>query len=237
VISTNRRLSRHPQAIAFNSQRAHDDHVAMGFRPRAAILINNGIDLQRFVPSVQLREKMRAALGLPLDAKVAIVVARHDPQKDWATILSAVGKVEGLTTIAVGSGTDQLPDQPGLVRFGTHLAMEDVYPAADAFLLPSAFGEGISVAMCEAMACGVPVLVTDVGDNARFAQACGLVVPPRDPEALARNLQDLLTNHARLHALGKAARQVALEHFGPETSFRNLFMTWDAMALTASPAT
>ena len=67
--------------------------------------------------------------------------------------------------------------------------MPDVFNALDALVSSSAFGEGFSNVAGEAMACGTPCIVTDVGDSARLVADTGFSVPPRDPDALAQAMQ------------------------------------------------
>ena len=86
----------------------------------------------------------------------------------------------------------------------------------------SSVTEGISMTILEAMACGVPVVATDVGGNREIVQppACGLIVPARDPQALAAAYLELLRNPARRAQMGAAARQRVVEHFSLETMCR-----------------
>lgn len=75
-------------------------------------------------------------------------------------------------------------------------------------VLKFGLGEALSLALIEALACGVPCVVTDVGDSARLAGPAGVAVPARDPAAFARALQQLLAaGPATLAALGHLARQ------------------------------
>lgn len=230
AIEAGRLFSHYPACIVYNSVQALADHERMGFKHRSAAVVNNGIDLKRFVANAEKRSATRSRLGISPEASVAIIVARYDPQKDWESVLAGVAQVEGLTTIAVGPTTKFLPEQPGLVRLGAEMAMENIYPAADVFLLPSAFGEGTSVAMCEAMACEVPPIVTDVGDNARFAIDCGKVVAQRSPNDIASALRDLLSDASQLKKLGQKARSIAEQKFGPQASFQSLFDRWEQTA-------
>jgi glycosyltransferase involved in cell wall biosynthesis len=92
--------------------------------------------------------------------------------------------------------------------------MPALYSAADIFLLASHFGEGTSVALGEAMACGLPVIVTEVGDNGAVARDAGLVVPPRDAAALAGALAALAGDAALRARASKAAQARAAARFG-----------------------
>lgn len=226
VVKAGARLSGYPQAIVYNSSRAQRDHVEIGYRARSSVIINNGVDTLLFKPDPEARAASRKKLGIAESEKVAVIVARVDPQKDWTTVLKGIAMVKDLTTIAVGPTTSQLQPQPGLILHSAHLNMQDLYPAADVFILPSAFGEGTSVAMAEAMACGVPVIVTDVGDNALYAEGCGTVIPAGNPQALADALRLILADREKLAALSAEARAVALKYFGPGTSFKPLFDQW-----------
>jgi glycosyltransferase involved in cell wall biosynthesis len=70
--------------------------------------------------------------------------------------------------------------------------MPAVYNALDILCSSSAYGEGFANALGEAMACGVPCVVTDVGDSAWIVENTGVVVPPQNPEALVAGLSSLI---------------------------------------------
>ena len=85
------------------------------------------------------------------------------------------------------------------------------YASADVFCAPSTGGESFGIVLAEAMAVGLPVVCSDIGGYRDVVHdgADGLLVPPRDPEALAEALAGLLDNPARLAAMGEAAAAAA----------------------------
>ena len=79
-----------------------------------------------------------------------------------------------------------------VVLLGPRSDIELIYPAFDVLTLCSIDGEGFPNVLCEAMACDVPCVATDVGDSAEIIGDCGLIVPRRDPQALAQRMATLL---------------------------------------------
>jgi glycosyltransferase involved in cell wall biosynthesis len=101
------------------------------------------------------------------------------------------------------------------VRFlGPRDDIARVMPAFDLLTLTSSYGEGFPNVVGEAMACGVPCVVTDVGDSAALVGDAGDVVPPRQPAALADAWRRLLTEpvHER-RARGERARARIMREF------------------------
>jgi glycosyltransferase involved in cell wall biosynthesis len=97
----------------------------------------------------------------------------------------------------------------------------------DVMVLSSAFGEGFPNVVGEAMATGVPCVVTDVGDAARLVGDCGLSLPPRDPKALAAALRAMLAMpKPALAALGAKGRQRVTDEFSLEAVLNDYAALW-----------
>ena len=209
-----RRFSHTPDAVIANSEAGRRVHQALGYRARRFEVIENGIDTTRFRPDTAARADTRKALGIAPNSLVVILPARVDPMKDHDCFVDALGRLPAVTGLAVGLGTERLPARPNLIGLGPRSDMAALYNAADLMVLSSAYGEGFSTGLGEAMACGVPAVVTDVGDSARIVAATGTVVPPRDPLALAQAIETFFTRPAaERQALGAAARARMVEDF------------------------
>jgi glycosyltransferase involved in cell wall biosynthesis len=186
----------------------------LGYRPRAFEVIENGIDIDGFRPDHAARVETRKALGIDPQAQIVILPARVDPMKDHAGFLTALEGLPHVTVLAVGLGTDRLPTRPNLIGLGSRDDMAALYNAADLMVLSSAYGEGFSTVLGEAMACGLSAVVTNVGDSARIVADTGTVVPPRDPAALGHAIEAFFAKpDAERAALGHAARARMVEEF------------------------
>jgi glycosyltransferase involved in cell wall biosynthesis len=217
-------LSRRPDAIIVNSQDGQRYHHRIGYRPRQWISIPNGVDLERFRPRRDERSKLRNRLGLPIDAAVIGFVARDHPMKDVTTFLHAASLFRrdhaNMKFVLCGDGFRS--DNPSLSRLirsldleahvvllGARPDIELIYPTFDALTLCSIYGEGFPNVLCEAMACDVPCVATDIGDSAEIIGNSGLIIPLRNPQALAQAWRRLLENPSRVAPGGARSRVAA----------------------------
>lgn len=192
-------LAAVPQAVLVNSKAGRRWHERLGYNPRSWIHIPNGFDLTSFQPDEEARVKFRRSLALSNDAILIGLVARHDPMKDHATFLKAahilLEKDSRVHFVLVGSGITwenmalRGEIQPG--HHGDHFHLlgerDDVSRIMVALDIAtsSSRSEGFPNTIGEAMACGVPCVVTDAGDSARLVGDTGVVVPVKNPQALA----------------------------------------------------
>lgn len=189
LLSVCARLSRFPDMVLANSRAGADAHVARGYRAKAMDVIPNGIDVARFRPDHDVRVARREALGLPTSALVVAHVARVDPMKDHATLLSAAALVPDIHFLIAGAGTEAL-DLPSNVRaLGRITDPEALFAAADIVVSSSAFGEGFPNVIAEGMAAGCAPIATRCGDVELIIGDTGDIVPIKAPEALANAIK------------------------------------------------
>ncbi len=157
------------------------------------------------------------------------LVARYDPMKDHENFLRAAASVvkqrPGIHFVLVGQGVDKSNEELiteirnhnislNLHLLGTRHDIRNIMPALDMLVLSSAFGEGFPNVLGEAMAAGVPCIVTNVGDAPMIVAETGRVVPAKDAAALAaaiREVADMPVEERR--RLGRAARRRIEECF------------------------
>jgi glycosyltransferase involved in cell wall biosynthesis len=215
-------LSSWPQAIITNSRSGQDHHTRLGYHPRRWVWIPNGIDVQAFRPDPVCYADIRRDLDLPADSFLIGLVARFHPIKDHRSFLRAAGILAPMFPnvhfMLVGEGVDRsnpilldliaregLQDRVHLL--GRRMDVPRLMAGMD-LLTSSSTGEGFPNTIAEGMACGVPCIVTDVGDAAFLVGDTGMVVPPASPPALADGWRQMiqLGPGGRL-LLGEAARR------------------------------
>jgi glycosyltransferase involved in cell wall biosynthesis len=178
--------------------------------------------LDEFRPNPDARPNLLNALGAPDDAVLIGLVARYDPLKDHSGFLKAAGQLNRaypkVRFVLAGYEVTQenaVLDKE-IIRHGlegrVHLLGErrdvpDIMAGLD-FLVSSSISEGFPNVIGEAMACGVPCVVTDAGDSAFLVGDTGRVVRPKDPEALTSGMQELIElGSEQRRRLGMVARE------------------------------
>lgn len=214
-----------------------------GIERGAVQVIFNGIDTRRFVPPATLTAKrsMRRTKGLPEDALIFGCVAALRPVKNHRGLLQAFASVVQHSTVPallvlVGDGplesvlrelAGELAIGERVIFLGRRADIPELLQCLDVFVLNSDT-EGLSYAVLEAMACGLPLIGTAVGANVSLVRAGsqGQLVAAGDEIALAESLAAALTDPARLAAMGMAARQWIEAEYGIDrmfASYRELY--------------
>ena len=214
-------LSRGPDMVTANSAAGLKSHMALGYHPRRAQVVANGIDLDEFRPHTVARAAVRSEFAIPEDAIVLAHVARVDAMKDHGSFLAAMAMLPDVSALLVGAGTENLAPARNLFRLGRRCDVARLFAAADFVVSSSRFGEGFSNALAEGMACGLPAVATDVGDAKLIIGDTGLVVPPENPDALAAAIRQLAGESAGARAeRGSRARARIAENFTLEHAIR-----------------
>jgi glycosyltransferase involved in cell wall biosynthesis len=243
LIRLSAKLSRQPRAIVYNSHTARAQHEALGFSRLRGKIIPNGFDVSVFAPSSESRSSFRQELGLPESMLLVGIVGRYHPMKDHRNFIKAARGVRGkhpqCRFVMIGPGmiwsNNELVaclKQAGIADATILLGSREDMPKVNAALdvvASSSFTEAFSNSIGEAMSCGVPCVVTNVGDSALLVGDTGVVTPPRDAEALASGINQLLelTNQDR-RALGAAARERVAAKFSLDevvASFNSLYLS------------
>ncbi len=201
------RLARIPDWIICNSQAGMLHAMEMGYPREKMSVVANGIDTRRFFPDKKAGLKLRERWGIGMDQKLIGMIGRMDPMKDYPNFLQAASLLaqerKDIRFVCVGGGPDRYIHEyrelahslnlgQVLTWAGEQADMLSTCNALDILVLASAYGEGFSNVVGEAMACGVPCVATDVGDARQLIGSLGAVVPPRDPEALKQGMVALL---------------------------------------------
>lgn len=222
VVRGNAVASRSVSRIIYCSHESRMQHEQFGFFRERSYVLENGFDTSRFSPSRDLREAARARLGIAKDQVLVGNVARFDVAKGHGYLLDAFAKVvkaaPNARLVLIGRGVlrsnSRLMKQVarlGLTRYvqllGEQEGLEGIYPAFDIYC-SSSLNEGFPNAISEAMACGVPCVVTDTGASRQLVDGIGEVVPPRRSAELASSMSRLVlaSSHERARR-GDESRQ------------------------------
>jgi len=217
-----RRVAR--RVIAVGWETARTQHDALG--GREIDVIPNAVSEPRVLSATE-RAETRRELGVPDGAPLLISVARLVPQKAIQDLLLAFAQLSRsdpapqLRIAGRGRLEDDLAREIPRLGLGDRarlLGLRSDVPrllASSDLYVSSSHWEGLPVAILEAMAAGLPVVATRVGDAPRaLGVDSGVLVAPRDPRALARAIEQLLADPIRLRELGAAGRARARAKFG-----------------------
>jgi glycosyltransferase involved in cell wall biosynthesis len=213
----NCRLSGFADKIIANSRAGRDYYIGHGYPAESFEVVPNGIDVERFRPRP-------SDAGTPARNRFDLIGRLH-PMKDHATFLRALAQVPEAKAVIIGNGDaayaeglKHLASSLGIAsRIEWRAAQDDLsqlYPTFDCLVSTSAYGEGFSNVIGEAMACGLPVIASDVGDSAWLVDDPQRVFPAGDHELLAKHMREVLAmSQDQRGALGQKNRQRIEQHF------------------------
>jgi len=210
-------------------------HVA----PSRVAVVHNGVRVPPLEEGIEVRARFRRELGIE-DADTLIgTVAVFRPVKDLITMLEAMAIIvkesPRAKLVLMGAGPQKEELEEAVARLGLQSVVHfpgfrrdatQLLPALDVFVL-SSLSEGISLALLEAMAAGVPSVATSVGGTVEILQqpGCGLLVPPRSPRELANAIQSLMSDAERRRELSVGGRRRVEDAF----SLRRMVKAYEAL--------
>ncbi len=196
-----------PRSIIINSKRAKKIFTIEGYDKKKLKFIPNGFDLSILKPQkfqkISFKKKIRIKKLLPLIGNVA----RYDKKKDHLNLLNALSLIKekniNFFCTLVGSNIDKknfsliseikrLKLSNNVRLLGQNDNILQVMNGLDIFVQSSSYGEGFPNVVAESMACGTPCIVTDVGDAGLIIGKTGWVVPPNNPNNLAKAIEKAL---------------------------------------------
>lgn len=231
MIRAGARMSAKTDRIIYNSQTSASHHESFGYQPSRRVVLPNGFDTDHFRPSEAARRALRQELGVAECAALVGMIARYHPVKDHGNFIQAADHVHAVWPdvhfVMVGRevtlGNPLFRDRVNVADAKAHFHLlgerrdiPELMAALD-MLVSSSWTESFPNVIGEAMASGVACVVTDVGDSASILGGYGVVVPPRDPCALAKGISDLLgAGEEGRRLLGLRARQRILDEYSQD---------------------
>jgi len=195
-----------------------DDMIALGLPGERIRVHHTGVDQSMFQP----RDRTAAKAVLGVEGPLVVTVGNLIPLKGQALLVEAMTGLPGVTLLIAGSGPDQgalaaqiaaagLSDRVRLLGALPHDALPALFAAADVMALPSA-REGLANVWVEALACGTPIVITDVGGAREVVErpAAGRLVE-RAPEAIAAGIRAVLADPRPQSEVAEAAKRFTWE--------------------------
>jgi glycosyltransferase involved in cell wall biosynthesis len=216
-------LLEHVDALLAPSDELVAAAQAFGYAGPAQ-MIPNGVDAERFAPGPS---EARAAWGIGADETVIVLARRLVKKNGVVGFAKAVAQMRerNFRVVVAGDGPDReemveilakagMRDRVTFLGAVPNSSMPEIYRACDIGVLPS-LAEATSISGLEAMACGLPLVGTNVGGIPAIVAdgVSGVLVPPADPKALAEALGRMVDDAGLRRAMGKAGRRSAQDNF------------------------
>ncbi len=225
-----------PQRILCCSHAGMEEHIRLGYNSTKMEVIPNGFDTEVFRPDPMARRTIRRELGLPEETMLIGMLGRFHPMKDHYNLIQAAALLRTTRPDVhfVCAGAKMNAENTELSEWicaadlcdnfhllGPRTDVPVLTASLDLATLSSRSGEGFPNVIGEAMACGVPCVVTDVGDSRYIVGETGIAVPPRSPTALQSAWSRMLALSPNdRHHLGVMARQRIQSEFSLDSIVR-----------------
>jgi len=209
----------------------------IGIKREKVVTIPNSIDVDSFSIKINREKKLRE-LGLNSNLKIVGTVCRlHEPKKGVKILLEAIKSLQKeicFQLLIVGTGKDEKKlrlmaerEEINALFLGEREDVSEILQVIDVFVLPSLY-EGLPVSVLEAMACGIPVVATNVEGNKEVILdgKTGLLVEPGNPYELAEKIKELLGDEKMRKDFGEAGFKRVKEKFSIDKTVDKIESLW-----------
>jgi len=222
------------------SQEIDEELSTVGVSPEQRFFIPNGVDLKRFYPvSLPEKQALRTALGLP-GGPIVIYTGRLETEKRIDQLVKIWPSIRitqpDARLLILGTGTEEARLKQmagdGVLFLGRVDNVADYLQTSDIFVLPSAT-EGLSNALLEAMASGLPAIATAVGGAPDLIDHChnGWLISPDKPAELQEALLTLLNDAAFRNNFGRQGHRKVVENYALPATARQLRALYDQLII------
>ncbi len=248
VIRLDAYLSRAPRRIVYVSKTSASQHESIGYQKDRTLVFHPGFDTEKFAPSEEARLSLRRELSLKKDTILIGLIGRYHPVKDHGNFICAAERLSqnhaNVRFVLCGKGVNhENAELRGLIEklrlerctflLGERPDIERIVAALD-IAVSSSCSEGFPNVIGEAMAAGVPCVVTAVSDLPEIVGPTGRIVPVKDSVALAKGIEELITiGLAGRQALGAVARARTIERYSIESSIAQYEEVYEVIASQA----
>jgi glycosyltransferase involved in cell wall biosynthesis len=248
-IALNMMLGRFTDLVIAVAEPVKDDIIRYDRVPEEKVtVLENGIDVDRFDIALTKKEA-KERLGLRDTDFVLGCVARLEEQKGHTYMLKTVSmlKKSGYNFKLLLAGSGRLEEllrrecidlgiESDTVFLGTRHDIPELYRAMDIYLMSSLW-EGRSLSIMEAMAAGLPTVVTEVGGSADIVDngRCGLLVPPKDPQAMADAIIKLYSSSGKRNELTENGKERARKLYSSDAMTKKLEELYEGLFRTEDP--
>jgi glycosyltransferase involved in cell wall biosynthesis len=242
-LAIGREVLKEAEKIIVVSNATKNYVLSLGAKSEKIRVLHNGVDVNRFRPLTGVKDEMRKKLGISKDSSVVLTVRRLVYKNGIDTLIEsakiAVKKNPRLFFLVVGKGPDfekvkekieelGIQENFRLTGFISDEALPFYYNVADFFVLPSKSGEGLPLVALEAMACGLPVIATNVGGISEvMEEGYGKLVPPNSPDSLAEAILEF--SHSELSTLKNDLRAMIEQKYSWDRNVEKLVEIYEEL--------
>lgn len=234
-------LSSRADKTVYVAHSAVEQHLNVGYSPDNVLIIPNGFDVNYLKFSEESRKNVRTELGLTADNFVLGHVARYHKMKDhlmfFKSVVPLVEKNKNIHVVLVGKNVTDDKEWASLIKnpeirnnfhfLGIRKDVNALNSGFDVGVSSSSYGEGFSNSIAESMCCGLPCVVTDIGDSAWIVKETGKVVQARNVEEMQKALSFFVElDKPQFEQYRKMARQRIIDHFSIEQTSQTYMKLW-----------